>query len=189
MNRAFALLVLASAAIPASALAQSTGAGTVAVGGTVASLCILGNPNPATVDLGQMVTTSGERVGRISTLPSRTVALAGSFCNFAGSVVRVDATALVAADTATPQAGFARAVNYTATASAWATGNAAATTAATANGSSATASGTGSTQPLPKISDIGLTMSNFTVPGDAMMVAGNYSGSIVVTLGPAAVAN
>ena len=43
-------------------------------------------------------------------------------------------------------------------------------------------------QPLPKISDIGLTLSGFTAPGDAILVAGSYSGTIVVTLGPAATA-
>ena len=32
-----------------------------------------------------------------------------------------------------------------------------------------------------------LTLSNFTAPGDGFLVAGNYSGAVVVTLGPAAV--
>lgn len=188
MQRFKVSLVLLAAALPVAAHGQSTATGNVAVGGNVALICILGDPTPSLVDLGQMVTTSGPRAGRIATIASRSVALAGSFCNFAGSAVKVDATALRSADTTAPPAGFARAVNFTATATGWATTAAAATTAAVANGSSATASGTGSTQPLPKISDIGLTLSGFTAPGDAILVAGSYSGTIVVTLGPAATA-
>jgi hypothetical protein len=31
-------------------------------------------------------------------------------------------------------------------------------------------------------------LSSFTAPGDLILVAGNYNGSVVVTLGPAAIA-
>lgn len=186
MQRFTISLALLAAALPAAAYGQSTATGNVAVGGKVALICILGDPSSALIDLGQMATTSGTRVGRITTIAARSVSLPASFCNFAGSAVRVDATALRSVDPAAPPTGFARAVNFTATATNWAATPAAATTAAVANGSTAAASGTGSTQPLPKISDIGLTLSSFTVPGDAILVAGTYNGTIVVTLGPAA---
>lgn len=183
------LVALAAAALPAAAMAQSTETGTVAVEGSVRPVCILGDPNPALVNLGQLSASSGPRTGRIAVIPSQTVILPASYCNFAGSVVTVSATALTSSDTSAPQPGFARAVNYTATATGWASGASAATTAALRDGSSATANGAGATQPLPRIADISLTLSAFTAPGDLILVAGNYSGTVVVTLGPAAVMN
>jgi hypothetical protein len=180
-----ALIVLA--ALPTTAIAQTTETGTVAVEGSVRPVCILGNPNPALVNLGQLSASSGPRTGRIAVIPSQTVILPASYCNFAGSVVTVNATALTASDTSAPQPGFGRAVNYTATATGWASGGSAATTAALRDGSSPTASGAGATQPLPKVADITLTLTNFTAPSDPILVAGTYSGTVVVTLGPAAV--
>ncbi len=182
-----ALIVLA--AFPATAIAQTTETGTVAVEGQVRPVCILGNPNPALVNLGQLSASSGPRTGRIAVITPRTVTLPASYCNFAGSVVTVRATALTSSDTSAPQPGFSRAVNYTATATNWASGGSTATSAALRDGSSATASGAGATQPLPRVADITLTLSSFTAPGDLILVAGNYSGTVVVTLGPAAFPN
>ncbi|HOB12758.1 MAG TPA: hypothetical protein PKN09_00780 [Novosphingobium sp.] len=187
MNWKPGLALIAIAAFPAAAMAQTTETGTVAVEGSVRPVCILGDPNPALVDLGQLSASSGIRAGRIAVIPTQTVTLPGSYCNFAGSVVTVTATALTSDDTSSPQAGFSRAVNYTASASNWASGASSATTAALRDGSSPTANGTGATQPLPKVADITLTLSAFTAPGDLILVAGNYSGTVVVTLGPAAI--
>ena len=179
------IVALSLAALPATALAQPTPAtGTVAIDGAVAPICLLGTPTPVPVNLGQMVSTSGPRVGRIAVLPSQTVNLPNSFCNFAGSTVTVQATALTASDASSPQPGFARAVNYTASASGWAAGNTVATSNALRDGTMPTASGTGATQPLPKQGNIAVTLSNFTVPSDSLLVAGNYSGLVIVTLGP-----
>ena len=180
------LALIALAALPSPAIAQSTQTGTVAVGGSVRPVCILGNPDPALVDLGQLSAGAGPRIGRIAVIAPRTVVLPASHCNFAGSVVTVSATALTAADAAVPPAGFARAVNYTATATNWSGGASAATTAALGDGSAAAASGAGAIQPQPRIADIALTLSAFTAPGDQLLVAGAYSGTVVVTLGPAA---
>ncbi len=187
MKQTFGLIALALALLPASALAQSTNTGTVAIDGRVSPICILGDPNPALVNLGQLSASSGPRTGKVATIAPRTVILPASYCNFAGSVVRVDATALVVNDPAAAQLGFSRAVNYTATASNWSSGASAATTNALRDGTAATTSGTGAVQPLPKVADITLTLSNFTTPGDQFLVAGNYSGNVVVTLGPAAI--
>lgn len=183
------LALIALAAFPASAIAQTTETGTVAVEGQVRPVCILGNPNPALVNLGQLSASSGPRTGRIAVIAPRTVTLPASYCNFAGSVVTVRATALTSSDTSAPQPGFSRAVNYTATATNWASGGSTATSAALRDGSTATASGAGATQPLPRVADITLTLSSFTAPGDLILVAGNYSGTVVVTLGPAAFPN
>jgi hypothetical protein len=181
------LFAIAMVALPTAAMAQSTETGTVAVEGSVRPVCILGNPNPALVNLGQLSAASGPRTGRIAVIPSQTVILPASYCNFAGSVVTVNATALTSSDTTSPQAGFGRAVNFTAAASGWSSGSSIATTSALRDGSGATASGIGAVQPLPKVADITLTLSNFTAPSDPILVAGNYSGTIVVTLGPSVV--
>lgn len=187
MKRISGLVAIAVAALPVTAMAQTTQTGTVAVEGLVAPVCILGNPTPALVDLGQLSAGSGPRTGRIAVIPSQTVILPASYCNFAGSVVTVSATPLTASDTLTPPAGFSRAVNYTAAATGWASAASTATTMALGDGAAGAASGTGATQPLPRIADITLTLSGFTAPGDQILVAGNYSGNVIVTLGPAAI--
>ena len=188
MKRAVTLFVLCLCLVPAAAFAQSAATGTVGIDARVTPVCILGDPNPALVNLGQLTASAGPRTGKIAIIPPRTIALPASFCNFAGSVVRIDTSALVAADGALPQAGFARAVNFTAAASNWASRASTATTSALRDGTAPAASGTGAAQPLPQIADITVTLSNFTTPGDQFLVAGNYSGTVVVTLGPAAFA-
>lgn len=189
MKQTVRLAVLALTLLPAPALAQGTATGTVAIDGRVTPVCVLGDPNPALVNLGQISASSGPRTGRIDTIASRVVNLPASHCNFAGTVVRVDTTAMRSDDLSAPQPGFTRAVNFTASASNWASGISAATSNALRDGTSPTASGTGATQPLPKLADITLTLSNFTTPGDLILVAGTYTGSVVVTLGPAAIPN
>lgn len=176
------------AAAPAMAQAVPD-EGHVAIDGSVAPLCILGNPDPAVVNLGILINTSGTRIGRIRTIANQNVVLANSFCNFAGSVVTITANAMLASDVTPPPASFARAVNYTATASGWTNNDANATTSALANGANPAATGTGATQPLPKTANIGVQLSNFTAPGDTYLVAGDYAGSVVITLGPAAVSD
>lgn len=190
MKQTVGLSALAFLLTAAPAAAQSnTATGNVAIDGQVRSVCILGDPNPALVNLGQISAASGPRTGRIDTIAPRTVTLPASFCNFAGSVVHVTTTAMTSSDATSPQAGFTRAVNYTATASGWASGSTAATSIALRDGTSPSATGTGVSQPLPKIADISVTLSSFTTPGDLILVAGNYSGNVVVTLGPAAFAD
>jgi hypothetical protein len=175
------MLVIAGTAV---AQTTDTATGDVTVGGNVARLCVLGQPSPPSIDVGQMAETSGTRVGRIRTIGTQSVILPGSFCNFAGSAVSVAATALVVNDTLSVQPGFARAVNFTASASNWAATPTDATTTATAGGGTPTATGTGASQPLPKIADVRLDLTSFTAPSDALLVAGTYSGLVVVTLGP-----
>ena len=178
-------LILAASPAPARAQTADTGTGNVAISGRVAPVCILGAPSQATIDLGQLAASSGTRAGRIATIAPQGVTLPGSFCNFAGSAITVAANALVSADATTPPGGFARAVNYTATASNWGPGNASAPTAALSNGTAQSSSGIGTTQPTPKLADIAVALSAFAVPGDAILISGTYSGSVTITLGPA----
>ena len=183
------LTLLAATALPGIAHAQSatdTASADVGVSGTVAKLCMLGTPAPAPVDVGQVATTSGTRVGKFAAISDRTVTLPGSFCNFAGSAITVTATALVSDDASPVAPGFAKAVNYTAAVTNWAPGPATVTTNATAAGGSPTNSATGPTQPAPKVADLDVTLSNFTAPSDNLLTAGAYSGLVVIKLGPVA---
>ena len=165
---------------------QNSDAAGVAITAQVAGICVLGPPTPAAVDLGQIIATSGPRTGRIAALGSRQVMLPGSFCNFGGTQLHVVAEALLAANTAAPPAGFARAVNYNATVDNWASTPPSVTTAASAGGGTPTAEGDGGIQPTGKTADLALTLSSFTVPSDLLLVSGAYTGSVTITLGPAA---
>jgi hypothetical protein len=177
-------LTAALAALAGPAFAQDVSNQSVPMSGSVARLCVLGAPTPSAVDLGQLANTSGQRVGRLTTVSDRSVTLPASFCNYAGSRLTVTSSALLAADTSTVQGGFARAVNYTATVSNWAPVNAVATTSAAANGAGPSASASGGDQAAPRLADLQLTLSNFTAPADSLLVAGGYAGSVTVTLGP-----
>jgi len=185
----FALLALPLAMIAVPAMAQEGGSTSdtaqVNVTGNVASLCILGDPTNPNVDLGQMVNTSGARVGKIATIGQQTSNLPNSFCNFAGTQLTVTTAALLG-PAGTPPTGFARAVNYTATATGWAAPDAAATSAAAFDGATPSASNSGGTQNGPRVNDILVTLTNFTVPLDRLLVAGAYSGTVTITLGPVA---
>jgi type 1 fimbria pilin len=174
----------AAASGPAYAQALNSDNGDVAISGQVASLCILGAPSESAIDLGQMIATSGTRVGKIAPLGSQQVTLLGSFCNFAGTSLKVSAQALVANDSATLESGFARAVNYKAEVSNWAATSASATTEATAGGATPLKEALGGTQATPKLADLTLSLSNFTVPSDLLLIAGGYNGVVTITLGP-----
>jgi hypothetical protein len=194
MRKLIRLAAVLSAIVPAAAMAQvatatDTDSEEVGIIGRVAALCVLGEPDIDPVDLDQLVNTSGPGVGRLRPISTQTVTLPDSFCNFANSQVRVEAKALTAADTTPPPTGFARAVNYTATATGWASSDAAATTNDTGNGLALPVSGAGGTQPTPKLADIKLLLSNFQVSGDKLLVFGKYDTTVTVTLSPAALAD
>lgn len=171
---------------PVWAQEAASDSGDVAVNGVVAPLCILGAPSPAIVDLGQLVNTSGQRIGRVAALGDRQVSLANSFCNFAGSAVSVEVTALQLAQNVALQSGFAQVVNYSVSAGNWAASPSTARSAASANGATPTQTSSGAVQNLPRIADISVTLSDFAVPADSLLVAGTYQGAVVITLGPAA---
>ncbi|MFI4933452.1 MAG: hypothetical protein ACHP7N_02430 [Caulobacterales bacterium] len=187
MNKFLAILAGASVlALSGEASAANTDQKQVPVTGNVASLCVLGAPNPSSVDLGQMAQTSGANTGKITTITTQNILLANSFCNYAGTQLTIQSTALVAADTSPVQPGFARSVNFTSTVTTWATTPPSVTTAAAADGSNPTASGSGGTLCSPKLTDLTLALSNFTAPSNNLMVAGGYSGVVTITLGPSA---
>lgn len=171
---------------PGPGAGQNSDSAGVAIIARVTGICVLGEPSPAAVDLGQIIATSGPRTGRIAALGSRQVSLPNSFCNYGGTKLHVVANALLAANAAAVPTGFARAVNYNATVDNWAPTPPSVTTAATAGGGTPTAEGDGGVQPTGKTADLTLNLSNFTVPSDLLLVSGAYSGSVTITLGPAA---
>jgi len=173
----------------ASAQQVSDSGGTVSIDGTVTPLCMLGPPSRTSVDLGVLIATSGSRAGRMASFGPQQITLPGSFCNFAGSAVSISAQAMVSDTDIDVPAGFARAVNFTSTVTNWAIEDAIVTTSASADGDTTDADGSGGTMPEPHIADLPLTLSNFTAPGDNLLVAGSYSGTVTITLGPAETTN
>ncbi len=177
-------ILAASQPVWAQTAPQDSDSAQVAVSGSVARLCILGEPSRTLIDLGQMAQTSGAGVGRLAALPTQAVSLPGSFCNFAGSSLGVSATALVGTAGATPPTGFAKAVNFTATATGWGTAPTVVTTGAAVDGSAPDASAAGAVQGEPKLGTIDLALATFSAPANGLLVAGDYSGQVTVTLGP-----
>ncbi len=181
------ILALALLLSPAQLLAQSAGEsdeGEVQVIGTVTPICVLGEPSDSIIDLGTMIDLSGPRVGRIASIAPRTVTMPNSFCNYSNTMISINAGALVEQGGAPVNTGFSRAVNYSVSVTPWATSEAQLQTSAAADGSGAPGTANSSSQPLPQISNLTMELSGFTAPSDALLVAGDYSGLIVVTLGP-----
>lgn len=178
-------LALVLAATPFAAGAQNNLQGRVGVDGLVAGRCVLGPPSQSAVALGTLIDTSGPRTGRLTAIAAQSINFPGSYCNFANTRITVTANAMLASDATAPLPGFARAVNFTSTVSNWATSDAATTTAATAAGASPSAANAGGIQPLPKIADLSLTLNNFAVPSDLLLVSSAYAGDVTITLGPA----
>lgn len=193
MSKTFRFVLCTAALLPSTALAQAVATDTdtadVTINGRVSPICVIGEPSQAVVDLGQLIALSGSRVGRIAALGAQTVTLPDSFCNFAGSVASIEATALVetSASVASTSPGFARAVNYDASAGQWGGGSADTGTSAAADGSGATSTGASAVQPAPRLTDIVVSLDGWSAPSDNLLVAGDYSGLVRVTLGPAAV--
>lgn len=182
--KAIAAFALVAAAFAAPAMAQSSDDADVPITGTVAQVCSLGAPSQASIALGQLINTSGVRVGRLAAIPAQSVSLPNSFCNFAGSSVSVSATAVISTDGSPVQSGFSRAVNYVAGVAGWASAPTSVATSATASGGSPTATAAGGVQPTPRLGDLTLTLNGFSVPSDALLTSGAYAGQITITLGP-----
>lgn len=173
---------------PAPLLAQTQGEsaeGEVQMIGSVAPVCVLAEPSERVIDLGTLIDTSGPRIGRMAALAPRQVTMPGSFCNYANTTVTIEASAMTEQTGAAINTGFSRAVNYRVEVSPWAAIEADLLTAAAADGSGAAGIATSATQPLPQVSDLTMELSDFAAPSDALLVAGEYSGLITVTLGPA----
>lgn len=161
----------------------------VQVNGRVAPICVLGEPVDKVINLGNMIDTSGPRIGRIAAIAPRTVIMPNSFCNYGNTTVSISATALTEQGGAAMNSGFSRAVNYRIAVGPWASEDAVVETSTTASGSSQPMTIASASQALPKLVDLTMRLSDFSSAADALLVAGNYAGTIVITLGPAGQSN
>ena len=166
-----AALPLALVAVPAAA---QDATGTVTIDGSVAGRCLFTLPNE-TISLGEMsLGGSDGNAGRLDTsvVNGRSATLVG-WCNSAAAGMTVEAFPLL--NTANAATGFTNRVDFTATAS--------------ANGTDGTdttlTNGSGSTVSVGMFTgNIDVTLSNSSAPGNALLVAGDYDGSVEVTLTP-----
>lgn len=179
MKRLIATVALALAAA-SPALAQSTATtGPLPVTGNVPALCSAGTVTGgnSVFGLGVMIDTStGFMLNNLSA-PNKIVA--GSFCNFR-STISVSATPMTAQSfVGAPPAGFANAVNFTATASGWTTTPASTTTGAASNPAAT------QLRLTPFSGDISIGVSGFSpVGGTGLRLVSDpaYSGTVTVTL-------
>jgi hypothetical protein len=187
MKKLVALALAATAAAVATpAAAQTTASGTVTVTGTVASKCSTATNLNAAITLGELALANGT----INSAFSNNVGgLSRSFtvvCTSPNATLSVDAADLVNSAIVTPTPGYTNTVHYTATL----TATKATTGSTTATDLSATA---GATTAL--VGDhLAVINNNVTVAVStgattdplALLEAGSYSGSIIISVAPSA---
>jgi hypothetical protein len=174
----FALTALASTMIAAPAFAQSADAtGTVTIDGSVAGRCLFTTPSDV-IHLGELsLGGSDTNAGKLDTskVDGENRTLVG-WCNNTAATMTVEAKAIENVDfTTTPPTGFARVINYTATADA---------NSQSANDSSTTGGAGTPTNVGMFTGNVKVTLSNASAGGN-LLVAGNYEGEVLVTLSPA----
>lgn len=176
------LLLLAGVMLGAVPAFADGGTVSITLTGSVEKACHIGAPASATINLGNLASTSDGTLLTTITAPSTTIP--ESWCN-TGSVIGVIATPLVAQGlSGTPPSGFTQAVNYTAAASGWtATPASFTTTGDVSGGGNGTTPGT-QTVSAPVAQTITVNLSNFASPssGLRLVAAATYSGTITITL-------
>ena len=177
------LLLLAPvliAVVPSTALAQTSNTSTKNVGvvGTAPAMCFGGTlTGSGSYDLGVLIDTSTGQLRTDLTAPAKI--LVGSFCT-GRSTITVAATPLAAQNsTVAPPTGFARSVNYVATASGWTTTPASFNTAIAANNAAT------QTRASAFTGDITVAISGFATSGGSslrLVADDNYRGLVTVTI-------
>ena len=175
-----ALFGFCALALPGLAQAQSrdTSSKTVNIVGTAPAMCFAGTlSGTGSYDLGVLINTTTGQLRSDLTAPAQI--LVGSFCT-GRSTITIQATPLVAQDfTTIPPGGFARSVDYVATASGWTVTPASYNTAAAAN-SAAT-----QTRPTSFTGDVSVAISGFSTTGGQslrLVADNNYRGLVTVTI-------
>ncbi|HEY1750671.1 MAG TPA: hypothetical protein VGG29_05375 [Caulobacteraceae bacterium] len=183
-------LAAAALALPGAALATPASEGPApttaafSLSGAAPKACGLGTAGQSTLDIGEMVDASTGELAAISNPPSTSIT--GSWCNTA-STVSVVATPLVAQSFAgQPPTGFTKAVNYTATVSAWSTNAAAFATNGNEAGVQRDTTPGSQPQPAPTATTIDVAVGSFAAPAasDFLVADTDYSGAITITLTP-----
>lgn len=160
--------LLASPAMAATAAAEVTGE--VAITGEVTARCAF-TLGSETIALGEISGSDGKL--DVTKVNGQTKDLTG-WCNGTSSTIAVNATALTNTLTGT---GFDSTVTYTATATVG-------SVSATDSDSTDTAAGAAATVGLFN-GNITVALSGAATPTSALMVAGDYTGNVQVTLTPA----
>lgn len=168
------ILLLAPLALIASPAMAQSATGTVDISGTVAGRCLFTLPNQ-TISLGELsLTGTGATAGKldVSKVNGRTATLNG-WCNNTAATMSVTTTQLT--NPASAVTGFDNRIDYTATATA---------NSVSANDSSIGA-GAGVAQTVGQFTgDVTVALSAASTPTSGLLVAGSYTGNVVVTLSP-----
>ena len=187
MKKIAFLAAAACAAIASPAMAQTNATGTITLNGTVASKCSVtsapaGSTFAQTVNFGELAQANGTlRAGLAGDFTTAAV-VATVVCNTGTPLISVDANAMVNATS--PATGYANTINYTATVTVARAGAAAATfsNATTAAPLGATTVGGALANSAGNIS---IATSGYATPGGSdILVAGSYTGNIVVVISP-----
>lgn len=162
-------------ALPAAALAQSSDVeGTVTISGSVAAACVI--DSAATITLGELA--DGDGLYNLAADGESTTLTA--WCNGASSTMSVLSSAIVHTGSPTVPTGFTDTVNFTATASV--------TPADAGSPVEVSDSTTAAADPAATVGlfsdDITVSLSSSSTDGNKL-IAGDYEGSVVVTLSPA----
>ncbi len=176
-------ILLAAAAIGALCVTSAQAVdGTVNINGSVAAKCTF-TTDSATINLGELAGANGTL--DTSVVNGKNATLNG-WCNGVASTMTVNAAPIAHTTVATAPAGFARRVDYTATASL-----SSASLATTVNGTDSSAGALAAGTPVLAglfSGPITVTLSAAASAENAggIMVAGSYTGLVTVTLTPSA---
>lgn len=183
MNRlAIGPIALLTVAVSAMAAMAAGVTGSVGVDGTVANRCVFTSTN-VVLNIGEMINTSGPSgsIGLLdpSKVNSQTAVLSG-LCNGTSATMSVRAFPMLNTSFASAApSGFSKRVDFTATAQVL-------TGSGIVSVSNDTVSPAAS---LPQslgvfANDINVSFSNVAAVNNALLIAGSYEGSVVVTLSP-----
>jgi hypothetical protein len=186
MRLLLAMALVATAAAPTLAWADGGTTATLTVTGDVAQACSLASlsgDGSFVVGGGNLLDpTTGQLKSGLTTNGNQTIT--GSWCNGA-STITVTATPLQQTTfSGAPPNGFSKSVNFTATASGWGANNVVVATAGDASGLNPTTNSGSQTVGTAASSTITVGLGSFVTGGSATnkLVAGNYTGSVVITL-------
>lgn len=186
MRRLLALAIAAAFA-PSLALADTPNSTTVTVTGSVTAACTLApvgsGAGTFTVGGGNLIdTTTGLLATGLHTDGPQTIT--GSWCNTPSAISLTANPMVQTLFVGAPPSGWTKSVNYTATSTGWGPALPVTTTGDVSGGSPSNniASQVVAT---PTAATISIDLTNFVTPGsNNRLVAGTYTGSVVVTLAP-----
>lgn len=180
-----AVVTLSALAAAGSAFAQTASGvtGDISVEGSVEASCQFSTDTTVVLNIGEMAVQSGAfaTLGTYdhNTLDGETATLNG-FCNGSASTMTVEATRMVNVDFSDPApSGFEKFVEFTATAVIDDVASASDETTTPGAGNPATVG--------LFADDIVVTFSDSGTPGPGRLIAGDYIGTVVVTLTPAVI--